>query len=163
MEAGNQKTQRTVCGRLNRGLGRRFTLRMAPMIDIIFLLLIFFLVAARWRPAEDFLPLQLPAAQAQTMQLGKPEPLTIHIFATQTGCTVQIAQLRTVEINQRTIETDLSTLREKLNKTLAEQKRLASDPIEIICAEDVKWQYLARVYNLFFAAALTDITFTMTQ
>lgn len=155
--------QRTVYDRLNRGQQKRFALRMAPMIDIVFLLLIFFLVAARWRPAEDFLPLQLPAAQAQTRQLGKPEPLVMHIFATEAGCSVQIARLQTIEIQDRTVEADLSIFREKLNEILIEQKRLADDPIEIICDQEVKWQYLAKIYNGFYGAGLTDITFTMTQ
>jgi biopolymer transport protein ExbD len=74
---------------------------MAPMIDMIFLLLIFFLVAAKWRPQEDFLPLQLPAAQARPSALGKPEPLILHIFATKTGCKVQIGQLQTVGIENQ--------------------------------------------------------------
>jgi len=55
---------------------------MAPMIDMVFLLLIFFLVAAKWRPQEDFLPFQLPLAHAQEQRIGKPEPLMIHISAT---------------------------------------------------------------------------------
>jgi biopolymer transport protein ExbD len=164
LEAAKNETMR---GDVFEGIftGRQcpFTLRMAPMIDMIFLLLIFFLVAARWRPQEDFLPFQLPTAQAQGPRIGKPEPLMIHILAAETGCKVQIGGLTTVPINDETIEADLVALMEKMHECLTEQKRYASDPIEITCAAEVRWEHLAKIYNVFFGAGLTDITFTMTE
>jgi biopolymer transport protein ExbD len=140
-----------------------FTLRMAPMIDMIFLLLIFFLVAAKWRPQEDFLPFKLPGAQAQNYDIGKTEPLKIHILATQTGCRVEITPLYTVQIENENIEADLAVLMEKMENCLLAQKRFATDPIEIICEPEVKWEHLAKIYNMFFGAGLTDITFQMTE
>ena len=142
---------------------RPFTLRMAPMIDMVFLLLIFFLVAAKWRPQEDFLPFQLPLAQAQEQSIGKPEPLMIHIFATEAGCQVQIGQSDAVQIENQTIEVNLAVLMEKMKSSLLAQKRFATDPIEIICEPEVKWEHLAKIYNMFFGAGLTDITFQMTE
>jgi biopolymer transport protein ExbD len=136
---------------------------MAPMIDMVFLLLIFFLVAAKWRPQEDFLPFQLPLAQAQEQRIGKPEPLIIHISATQTGCQVQIGQSDAVQIENQTIEVNLAALMEKMKSSLLAQKRFATDPIEIICEPEVKWEHLAKIYNMFFGAGLTDITFQMTE
>ena len=97
--------QREVLKRISVSQRRAFSLRMAPMIDMIFLLLIFFLVAAKWRPEENFLPFQLPTAQAQDSGLAKPEPLIIYIDATQTGCRVQVGQLYTVQIENKEIET----------------------------------------------------------
>ncbi len=140
-----------------------FTLRMAPMIDMIFLLLIFFLVAAKFRPQEDFLPFQLPAAPPLHQTIGKPEPLIIHISATHSGCLVQISQLHTVRIEDENSEAALAVLMEKIRDCLLAQKRFANDPIEIISDADVKWQYLAKIYNLLYGAGLTDITFEMTE
>lgn len=162
----NKSIQKNVftCGRAKGGFtSRPFTLRMAPMIDMIFLLLIFFLVAAKFRPQEDFLPLQLSAAHAQQQIIGKPEPLIIHISATNAGCQVQISQLHLIQIENENIEANLAMLMEKMSDTLAAQKRFASDPIEIICDADVKWQHLAKIYNLFYGAGLTDIAFEMTE
>jgi biopolymer transport protein ExbD len=136
---------------------------MAPMIDMIFLLLIFFLVAAKWRPEENFLPFQLSSAQAQGHRLGKPEPLIIRIWPTGTGCEVRIGQLSTVQIEDETAEANLSTLMEEIEKSLLAQKRYATDPVEIVCAPEVKWEHLAKIYNVFYGAGLTDITFRMTQ
>ena len=143
---------------------RRYsTLRMAPMIDMIFLLLIFFLVSAKWRPEENFLAFQLPAAQTTEYRPGKPEPLKIHIFSTETGCEVRIGQIDTVLIENETIESDLAVLMEKMQECMLSQKRFVSDPVEIICEPKVKWDHLAKIYNLFSGAGLTDITLPMTE
>jgi len=136
---------------------------MAPMIDMIFLLLIFFLVTAKWRPQEEFLPFQLPGAQAQNGALGCPEAMEICISATPSGCEVRIGELHAVQIDNATIDANLAVLMEKMNECMLAQKRFAGDPVEIICGPDVKWEHLARIYNLFFGAGLTDITFRMTE
>lgn len=133
------------------------------MIDVIFLLLIFFLVAAKWRPQEDFLPLRLPVAQARGTHVPGPEPLIIHISATQTGCRVSMARTDIVKLNNATIDKDLALMLEEIKDTLLAQKRFASDPIEIICAPEVKWDHLAKIYNAFYGAGLTDTTFRMTE
>ncbi|GAI50485.1 unnamed protein product, partial [marine sediment metagenome] len=109
------------------------------------------------------MPFQLPTAHPQHQTIGKPEPLIIHISATHSGCQVQIGQLHTVQIENENIEADLAVLMEKTRDCLLTQKRFATDPIEIICDADVKWQHLAKIYNLLYGAGLTDITFEMTE
>ena len=163
--ASSNSLHREVFSRLNRRTPTRrgSALRMAPMIDMIFLLLIFFLVTARWRPQEDFLPLRLAAAQAQEAVLGSPEALEIHILATPTGCRVRIGRLYAVPIDNEKIDANLAVLMDKIDESLHAEKRLAGDPVEIICSPDVKWEHLAKIYNLFFGAGLTDITFRMTE
>ena len=111
---------------------------------------------AKWSPQEGFLPLQLAAAQAGANQVGRPEPLEIHISSTPSGCRVSIGQAEAVQINNSTIETDLAAMIEKMQATLLGQKRLPADPIEIICSEEVKWEHLAKIYNVFFGAGLTE-------
>lgn len=157
-----EKMQRGMCGRLSGGR-RLFTLRMAPMIDMIFLLLIFFFVAAKWRPEEKFLPFQIPTAQAQEHSIGRPEPLMVTISPTQTGCEVQIGRLHTIHIEDEAIEAKLTVLMEKMSETLTAQKRYTSDPIEITCSGDLKWDHLTKIYNVFYGAGLTDITLVMTE
>ena len=159
----NESMQRDVFKGIFTSRRHPFTLRMAPMIDMIFLLLIFFLVAAKFRPEENFLPFQLPTAQAQGYRPGNPEPLIIRIWPTETGCRVQIRQLQAVQIENQTIEANLAALMEEIKKCLLAQKRYAADPIEIVCSPEVKWEHLAKIYNVFFGAGLTDITFRMTE
>lgn len=140
-----------------------FTLRMAPMIDIIFLLLIFFLICAKWRPQEHFLPLQLSTAGAAEMPLVRAEPLVIHITSDEPGCGVRIGQSALVRIRRDEIEQDLLSLVERLQAVLAAQHRFASDPVEIICEPQVKWDYFARIYNVLYGVGLADITFCLTE
>ena len=162
--AGHESIQKTISTRLSAGRRRYPALRMAPMIDMIFLLLIFFLVAAKWRPAEDFLPFQLGTAGARPVGLVRPEPLIIQIIAAEAGCRVQIGRPpNTVNIEAKTIEADLVTLAQKVQETLVLQKRYGSDPVEIVCGPQVKWEHLAKIYNTFYGAGLTDITFRMTE
>ena len=142
---------------------QQYSLRMAPMVDMIFLLLIFFIVAGKWRPDEDFLPLKLPTADAQQQALAKPEPLEICIFNTETGCRVQIGQRQLVQIDNDTIEANLAQFLEEIRACTMAQKRYASDPVEIICTREVKWEHLAKIYNMLFGAGFTDITFQMTE
>jgi biopolymer transport protein ExbD len=153
---------------LNGTIGSRrptIGLRIAPMIDLIFLLLLFFIVAVRWRPQENFLPLQLPTANAGTVAQTavKPEPLTIQITPTNSGCRVQIGVSYAVNIPSQNPEQGLASLMEQTRQCLLEQKRYATDPVEIICAGKVKWENLARIYNVLYGMGLTDITFQMTE
>ena len=164
METGKNESLRTdFLARVFTRWKRPSTLRMAPMIDVIFLLLIFFLVAAKWRPQEDFLPFRAGPGQTEAEKVGRPEPLIIKIWSTAAGCQVQIGQLNPVRMDNGNMEADLTVLMKKLRQCLAEQKRFASDPIEITCAPEVKWDQIAKLYNIFYGAGLTDITFTMTE
>ena len=163
---GRVNNKSSILDRLHTRRRSGIGLRIAPLVDMIFLLLIFFLVAAKWRAKEDFLPLQLPAAGASTeaQAVGKPEPLTIQILATQTnqGCRVQIGTSYAIDISSQKAEEGLAVMMEKTRQCLLEQKRYASDPVEIICASKVKWEYLAKIYNIFIGMGFTDITFRMT-
>lgn len=159
----NESLQKGLLNRIFTSRNQPFALRMAPMIDVTFLLLIFFLVAAKWRPNEDFLPFKLPDAYGQEQTIARPEPLKIFISATQTGCLVQIEELHAVQIDNKQIEQDLVVLMEKIKQCLLAQRRFTTDPVEIICQPQVKWEHLAKIYNAFYGASLTDITFAMTE
>ena len=79
------------------------------------------------------------------------------------GCEVQIGHLHTVQIENQTIEANLAALMEEMEKCLLAQKRCVTDPIEIVCSPELKWEHLAKIYNVFYGAGLTDITFRMTE
>ena len=147
----------------SRRNGGAFALRMAPMIDVIFLLLIFFLVTADFRPQEDFLPCRLSSAQAASLPIGQVEPLVIYIADAVDGCRVQIGQNTIVAIQEQKLEEDLLTLIEQLRNVMIQQRRLNSDPIEIACQAEVKWDYLAKIYNVLYGFGITDIAFRLTE
>jgi biopolymer transport protein ExbD len=54
-------------------------INLTPMLDVVFLLLIFFLAATTFAREEVELDLRLP--QAQSGQQGKGNPLVINVFA----------------------------------------------------------------------------------
>ena len=159
----NESLQRDILESLKGGQRWSFSLRMAPMIDMIFLLLLFFLVAARWRPEESFLPLRLPVARGERIEVGKVEPLMIRIHAVREGCEVEIGGCGRVRIEQADVEAELGMLLEQMRICMEAQKRFAGDPVEINCEGSVKWDAVAKIYNVFFGAGLSDITFRMTE
>jgi biopolymer transport protein ExbD len=163
LHATRENLQKALHERFSAGKKRTFSLRMTAMIDMVFLLLIFFLVTAKWRPPEHFLPLKLPVAEAVEKNIGRAEPLIIQITEIPNGCLVQIGQLEAIHLRKETIENDITKLLEKVHACLAIQKRYPSDPVEIICATGVKWDYVAKIYNMLYGAGLTDITFEMTE
>ncbi len=138
-------------------------LRMAPMIDIIFLLLIFFLVAARWRPEERFLPIKLSAAQAGDLRIAAPDSLIIELTMQDDACRLTVAETVKAVIYPHSLEQDMVYALEKIQLTLENQKRRVDDPVEIVCSEDLCWDYLAKIYNILYGAGMTDITFRMTE
>ncbi len=140
-----------------------FTLKMTPMIDMIFLLLIFFLVSAQYKPQEKFLPFTLPAANTSSVNMVKPEPMNINIAAMPNGCMVNIANSKQVQINNQTIGQDLSSLIEAVNLIMTSQKRFIDDPVEITCDSQIEWDHFAKIYNCLCGSGLTDITFQMTE
>jgi len=144
--------------------GNAPVLRMAPMIDMIFLLLIFFLLTARFRPRENFLPMQLEIGSlAMAGRSALVEPLTMYISPAEDGCKVRLGRDLTVSIVGAEPETGLDLMVDKLALCLQQQKRITSDPIEIVCDGTVEWQHLAGIYNVLFGMGITNITFRMTD
>jgi biopolymer transport protein ExbD len=151
--------------RLAAGRGQPFSLRMAPMIDIIFLLLVFFVLTAKFRVPEQFLTIQLPTPNEQVQRLDIVEPLIVSISpAGENQCRVSIgdsAHPVTVDIEIDNIARDLTTLAERVSDVLTARKRIPSDPVEIRCHDRVNWDYLVKIYNVLYAMGITDITFNM--
>jgi len=143
--------------------GGSFSLRMAPMIDLVFLLLIFFLVSSKFRPREDFIPLNLPMLSSQNIAVGKPEPLVINISGSESGCVVSLDGNKIVNIDEAAMEAGLAALGGEIEAVLLEQRRNVSDPVEVRCNPEIKAQYWVRICNLLYGMNITDITFPFTQ
>lgn len=161
-----ESIRQQVIGRV-RGAGRlTFGLRMAPMIDVIFLLLTFFVMTARFRPPEQFLSIMLPSSAAVSEDFGVIEPLAVRISAESFGCSVQMGPANlnaAVSIQTANVEQGLAALANSLADVLALQKRTAADPVEIFCDDDVPWDHLVKIYDVLNAMGVSDITFNMNQ
>lgn len=159
----NQDIRSSVAAYLHSRRKSAFALRMAPMIDVIFLLLIFFLITADFRPSEEYLPMRLGSAQAQTTAIGQLHPLVIIIDEIDNGCRVTFGTGQIVTMTADNFQQDLNLLIQTLRSVLAQQKRVPADPIELVCSDKLKWDYLAKIYNVFFGFGATDITFNLTE
>ena len=139
------------------------SLRMAPLIDVIFLLLIFFFISSQFRPIEDFLPLDIPKANAASNYVGVIEPFVINVSSYDDGCIVQFGRDEPFTVSAISVAEDLARILEPLQSVLSEQKRQLTDPVELVFADDVKWDYTAKIYNLLFGMGFKDITFRLNE
>lgn len=134
-------------------------LRLTPLIDVIFLLLIFFFISAQFRPQEAALPLGLPSAHADS-SITIVEPLTIYVLSAPAGCKIQFEDQIT-NIAADNVEQNLSDFVEKFASTLKKQKRILSDPLVLVFDDDVQWDYVAKIYNLLYGLGAKDLTFRL--
>ena len=158
--------QQKVLGYLRSRQRKRLSLRMTPMIDVIFLLLTFFILTARFRTPEQFLPIMLPTAPTDGTERGIIEPLAVRLISIENGFVAEIGTAESaadITIKDSTLEQDLVEFTRIFAKVLGEQKRIASDPIELQCDQTLKWDYLVKVYNILYAMGVSDITFSMTD
>lgn len=145
---------------------RRFNLRMTPMIDVIFLLLTFFVLTAKFRSPEQFLPIIMPEAVADTVRLDIVEPLLIDITDLGNGCDVRFGsgdKFQSVQLAPETIEASLATFANGFRDILIAQNRTAADPVQIQCDDTVKWDVLVKIYNVLYGLGVSDITFGLNE
>lgn len=135
-------------------------LRMAPLIDVIFLLLLFFLVAAKWRPAEESLPMKLASDTASSSPVIL-EPFAITIQPSENGCLIETSS-QYFKISKDQIDIDIASTASAIEQLIANQSRYRSDPILLRFDNKVRWEYVAKIYNALYAASLENISFELT-
>jgi biopolymer transport protein ExbD len=135
--------------------------RMMPMIDVLFLLLIFFILTAHFRPQEKYLPLRFPAGSSPT--LGTVEPLRLTISTTKAGCAVRVGDFAATALLADKMDESLASIVGRIQIVFKSQKRTTKDPMELVCDDKVEWQYVARLYNTLYGMGVSDITFRMAQ
>lgn len=162
----SESVRQSLLGRIRGHKRRGFGLRMAPMIDVIFLLLTFFVLTAKFRRPEQFLSMILPRAHGQVRDFSVIEPVVIDISSRSSGCSIRIGPETigvNVSIDPASANEDLAVFANSFADVLVLQKRTAADPVEIICDGDVKWDYLVKIYDVVSAMGVGDITFNMSQ
>ena len=139
---------------------------MTPMIDVIFLLLTFFVLTAKFRSPEQFLPILMPQAVAQTVRLEIVEPLLIDITDLGHGCDVRFGagdRFQSVQLNPEAVEASLATFANSFRDVLISQNRTAADPVQIQCDDTVKWDVIVKIYNVLYGLGVSDITFGLNE
>ncbi|MEW6356189.1 MAG: biopolymer transporter ExbD [Planctomycetota bacterium] len=128
----------------------RLQLRMTPMIDVVFLLLIFFMCVSKWKQAEGNLAAELPpeGAPAEQVQQEPPDLEKVVIKLQKSGDAVDI------RMNERLCSTfdvlfdNLSALRQRVDV-----------PVIIDADRDVEFRFAISALNVTVKAGLSNVSF----
>lgn len=128
-------------------------LKLTSMIDVIFQLLIYFVITANFAIDEGSILATLPGNAASTPITQTPEPIAvlIEVASADDGVTY------TLRANGRSVE-GVTQLHRLLESKLA-QGMAPSDPVEIKPQGVVRWQHVVNVYNACVRADLKAVGF----
>ncbi len=126
---------------------------MGPMIDMVFLLLVFFLVNARPQPQEKEISLSLPGTVSQEQPVEIPEELRIVIASTGQVFLNDLALDGISTREMPALQTTLSRLRE------AAIANRSPPLITLDVADATPYQRIIDVLNACTKAQITSVTF----
>jgi len=128
--------------------------QIAPMIDVVFVIMLFFMVLAGDRQVETLMPMTLPAEEANTEQ--DTAPMEENVFVDADG-----------EISHN--DAPVNTTELKNNFTLlhkqAEAEGGGSKPTPIVVTigadPETPWEKVTLVLNAMTAAKIKNVTFSV--
>jgi biopolymer transport protein ExbD len=133
-------------------------LQIAPLIDVVFLLLMYFMVATDFSPAEEVIRLELPPASAG---VADPldildEPLRVHLAAA--GSSGGLMRL-TVD-GPWNVTGSADGLRVFLESSITPNGNLfmPDHPIIIVPSGQVEWWHVVDTFNAAVAGGCTNVT-----
>lgn len=149
--------QQTVMNSLRR---RKLAIgiRMTPMIDVIFLLLTFFVLTAKFKETEQVLPIVLGTANAQTPQIDQT-PLAVTLKPAANGCIVTLGSANI----PLTADDPKAGLLELTQTIQANAQTAGNRPVELYCDDAVAWDHVVKVYDVLYALGAQDITFCIEE
>jgi biopolymer transport protein ExbD len=151
-----------MAGQVMTGLRRRqnpaMGLKMTAMIDVIFLLLTFFVLTARFQQPELHLNVTLPKPGVGTANPVAKGPLSIRLDAADLGCSILLPQTDKLFLRPDTIQTNLTDLQDHLMSIMPSYD-IAGQGVELHCGDAVQWDYVVKVYDVLYRAGAVKITF----
>jgi biopolymer transport protein ExbD len=135
-------------------------LNLTSMIDVVFLLLIYFMVATEFKTAEESFPMDLPERDRRQTFTLDTEPLIIHVESV--GERLPDIRIRLDGPWDSLVSVDELFLFLQTNKvgTFGSSGLFAeSHPILIKPANDTRWDHTVAIYNAAARAKYTNITF----
>jgi len=128
----------------------RLQLRMAPMIDVVFLLLIFFMCVSKWKQAEGNLSAELPAEGAPIKE-APPEPPDLEKIVIKLKKAGQAVDIR---INER-----LCPSFDVLANNLDILRRQIDVPVIIDVDREVQFRFAISAVNAAVKAEFSNVSF----
>ena len=138
-------------------INEKTDLQIAPLIDCVFLLLIYFMVSSTLKRPEADLTLALPGAVAQSTRLELPDEQIIEVMADGTII------LNTKNYTARD-KSDLASLEHTLKRyRQAAQLSNTKAVITIAAADDAAHERVVDVLNACAGANIKNVTFGSVQ
>jgi biopolymer transport protein ExbD len=141
--------------RRRKGGGVPIAVHFAPMIDVTFLLLIFFLVTTSFERAEGILASQMPRDSGAPTVALPLSPIVVRLVQTGAGHDDFSIGIDQVERTPRSFAELTDTLR-------AIHERPAFDtetPVVIVAGDDVRWDHVVGYWNAALRAGCERIAF----
>lgn len=158
----NEKLQKGLAGQVMSGLMRRggggMGLRMTAMIDVIFLLLTFFVLTARFPKPEANLPVVMPKLSTETAAVSDNGPMKIYLKAIPSGCQVTFGETKPIELLQDNLETGLAAVTNDFLEA-AKSFNITENGLELHCEDAVEWDYVVKVYDVLYRSGARKIAF----
>jgi len=142
---------------LDELINEKVELQIAPLIDVVFLLLIYFMVSASLKRSEADLSLTLPGQVTQAQELKMPDEQIIEVLANGS-----------IVLNERSFsdpsKADLAALELTLTR-YREASQLANTiaMITIAAEEEAVHERVIDVLNACAGAGITSVTFGSTD
>ena len=138
-------------------------LQMTAMIDVIFLLLAFMVLTARFRGPEQYVSLEKPRFASDAKAEGAIKPLRVELKpAGPDECLVSLGGQEPMFLGGDDAAKGLGALAAALKK-LRDGPAGTAVSVELYCDQRVQWDWVVKVYDVFFSAGARDITFVIEQ
>ena len=134
-------------------------LRMTPMIDVIFLLLTFFVMTAKFQEPEQFLPVIVGKTNPQSAVI-QDTPLKIFIEADPSGCLLRVENCPVIRLFDENPQESLLVLARKVRQEL---ETTGPIPVELYFDDAISWDIVVKVYDVLYALGLQNITFRIEE
>lgn len=144
----------------HRPIGRMGELNLTSMLDVIFLLLIFFVLTASFALGEGILPADMPRGESESESDELPPTQPIEITLRSLGGYDVSIQLAGDPSPPETFN-ELYQKLSGLQRTEADPGRPfgADDPVIIRADSEVRWAHMVSAFNAAVRARYTNINF----
>jgi biopolymer transport protein ExbD len=134
-------------------------LRMTPMIDVIFLLLTFFVMTAKFQEPEQLLPVIVGKTSPQPAA-AQDTPLKIFVEANPSGYQLRVEDRPAIRLFDQNPQESLLVLARKVRQEL---ETTGPVPVELYYDDAIPWDIVVKVYDVLYALGLQNITFRIEE
>ena len=126
-------------------------LKMVPIIDVIFLLLVFFMCTANFYPIEEILPMDTTLPGSVAVEMAQPDPVNLDVV---------LIQISFDQEPHWQIEGNQCTSLQEVQSILRLIREVREDiPVIIESADNVPMENVIDVYDVCRRVGLTNIQF----